>query len=1323
MKTKSILILLFLAAGICNAKLPGISVSNSNPYYHIISISEDDKGMVWFGTDGNGLFRFDGRSYVRFSPEDGDGASLLSGHVNSILSDSKGFLWAGTQNGINKFDIANKQILSYPIEDSNKYVKEVIEDPFSRILLTTEAGLFLFDDDAASFQKVIPFKDNYYRGIILSDSESIWVVYGQFIERYDVNFNFIGTYPSPATILSAEYDGEGLIYLRCASEFLCFNTSRNAFVPAPAALRNADSGAVTLMDRFSDSGIIFVANGKHYYFDFDSERLVSESDPSFPYDSPNTDSRLLIIYRAPSGAVWEITEDGRILSPATDTSNPYRQLCREYDNVSVPGVVSDGASLWFVVDGAKLVTYDIGKRTLREDNIRSIVGERGQSQYYSIFRDEFSGRLLLYSSYNVYEIASTDSGEYTVERTYSKDPDSSIDAITVDKRKTLWASCWYDPDLYFTSRGTESGPVQLETKSMDPDTPRIYISALYTLRNGDIVAAYTDIGLAIIKATTGEVSFVKLSDKYGQMYIHSLYEDPEGNIWAGTSDVGLFIYHPDTGEVEMPAEFEGKNIRTICGDAKGHILFMNQSTLYSYDPADGSFQPIWRTPDAEPDKYGRVFPMADGFLLINSGRKFVAIERNVERSRTLTYGVDVILTDRASDVLSVMQAVSLENGTPVLTFPPSQKNFRMILSTPDFSGEPLIYKYRVRGLTDGWETSFNDPAIPLNNLSYGKHKIEFQLTDIAGDALDEPSALTLRIRRPLLQSIAAYIAYALLFLLMVTAIIQLLISSRKKVLETESIRKEKEFQEKMNEDNIDFFANMSHEFRTPLSIISAAVATMENDSTASASQVRLQKIIRRNCDRMLKLVSQLLDFNRLEHNKLPLSVQLTDANSAIKDIVELFSVGADQKDISLTVEGADSQLFTWMDPDIFEKVMYNLLSNAVKYTPTGGSIKVRSKVCSDVSSLFPGTEYKDGDYLVVEVADSGIGIPEESLSLIFERFGQAFPSQKKSGTGIGLYFAKAMVELHHGFIKAGNDGGAVFTFALPMSQSAYSEYERSQKEDNVRAVDNKRYLSEYTAGGETPQPVSDVKILVIDDDYEIVYFLKTILSPHYKVVSTFDAMSGYKMIESEDPDIIISDVMMYEVDGIQFCKMVKENVDYCHIPLILLTAKSSVANQIEGLNAGADAYIVKPFDPDYLLATIGTLLRNRENVRNILGQSTRVGKAVKESVSAKDRKLLETVYSLFEENLANTDINAGDFADKCGISRTKFFYKVKALTGMTPAEYFRAYKLNRAVELIKEDKYKMSGIAEMCGFSSPSHFATSFKKHFGVLPSEYLDTL
>jgi DNA-binding response OmpR family regulator len=470
---------------------------------------------------------------------------------------------------------------------------------------------------------------------------------------------------------------------------------------------------------------------------------------------------------------------------------------------------------------------------------------------------------------------------------------------------------------------------------------------------------------------------------------------------------------------------------------------------------------------------------------------------------------------------------------------------------------------------------------------------------------------------------------------------------------------------------------------------------------------------------MLKLVSQLLDFNKLEHNKLPLSVSLTDAHSSIRDIVEVFGVGVEQKEIALSLEGADEPLITWLDGDKFEKILYNLLSNAVKFTPFKGSIHVRTSICDHISELFPGEAVSEGNYLVVEVADSGIGIPQESMSVIFERFGQAFPSQKQGGTGIGLYFAKAMVELHHGFIKAANNNGAVFTFALPMVSDAYSESERKPRQEARQDLDNKNYLSEYTT--QTPKARTNITVLVIDDDYEIIYFLKSLLSSEYKVITCFDAMSGYKLIESEQPDIIISDIMMYEMDGLQLCKMVKEDINICHIPFILLTAKSTVADQVEGLNAGADAYILKPFEPHYLMAMVGSLLRNRMAVRSLMENSTKMSKKLGESVSARDKKLLEKIYQLFEENLANTDVNAADFASECDISRTKFFYKVKGLTGMTPTEFFRVYRLNRSVELIKADKYKISSIAEMCGFSSPSHFAMSFKKQFGMLPSEYLN--
>ena len=1309
-----------LAAGLSYGQIPGVFVADPNPSYHVISITEDMQGMTWLGTDGTGLFRYDGSSYVRFAPGEDEG-TIPSGHVSALLSDSKGTLWVGTQTGITRLERGLGRFVRYQLDDNNSYVTRVLEDPSSRIFITTQTGLFLCDEASGSFHKVIPFKEGALISAIVSDYDSIWIVYSSGIERYDTSFKLLGAYPSPAPVRSAVFAEDGLMYLLGLSEVLCFDTDLGRFIPAPEALRSLKAGDMTAMHDYSGQGLILVdAESVHYYYDRQTQALLPESDPLFPYDAPHL-GRLLFLYQGPSGVIWEVNTDGGFKSVPPGNTNPYRHLCRETEGVAVRDAASDGRHVWFIQDGVTLVTYDIASREIRRDDIGRIIGDRSGQQYYYMYWSKYYGRLFLYDSYTVYLLSVDEAGAYHVEQSFTKGPGTAISSITVDRRRTLWVSCQFDPDLYYITRGKPDRHLQLEKKEMQPELSNLYISALYTLRNGDIVAAYTDIGLAIIDANTGDVRYVKLSDKYKQMYIHSLYEDEQGRIWAGTSDIGLLIYDPATGTVEQPAEFERKNIRTIGSDTRGHTIFMHESTLYSYTPRTREFHTIWKTSDSAPDRNGRVFPFDDGYLLINSGRRFVAIEADASRSAPAPERFDVALSGDNAQALALFAAERFGAGIPRIRIPHTQRNLRLTVMAPNYSDTPLQYRYRSKGLTDGWQASFNEPTIALNNTSFGKHRIDLQVADVTGGTASQVESVVLQIRRPPFWSIAAMILYAALFLALVTAIFLLAFQANKRHLEAERIQKEKEFQEQMNQDNIDFFANMSHEFRTPLSIISAAVTTMENDPSNSPAQVRLERIIQRNSDRMLKLVSQMIDFNKLEHNKLPLSVQLTDANDSVREIVDIFSVGAEQKGISLSVEGADHPLLTWLDRDKFEKIMYNLLSNAMKFTPPHGSITVRSRVSGNIASDFPDRTAADGDYLVVEVADTGIGIPEDSLSLIFERFGQAFPSQKQGGTGIGLYFAKAMVEIHHGFIKAANDNGAVFTFAVPMSQSAYSDYERSAKEDSGQSLDNKRYLSEYTSRPEQRHAKTDTTILVIDDDYEIVYFLETILSPHYRVIPTFDAMNGYKMIESEEPDIVISDIMMYDTDGLQLCKMVKENINICHIPFILLTAKSTVANQIEGLNAGADSYIVKPFDPDYLLAVIGSLLRNRDNARKLLGSSTRVGKTLGEAISTRDKKLLETVYRLFEENLANTDINAADFAEECGISRTKFFYKVKALTGMTPTDYFRTYKLNRAAELLKEDKYKIAGIAEMCGFSSASHFAMSFKKQFGVLPSEYLD--
>ena len=363
--------------------------------------------------------------------------------------------------------------------------------------------------------------------------------------------------------------------------------------------------------------------------------------------------------------------------------------------------------------------------------------------------------------------------------------------------------------------------------------------------------------------------------------------------------------------------------------------------------------------------------------------------------------------------------------------------------------------------------------------------------------------------------------------------------------------------------------------------------------------------------------------------------------------------------------------------------------------------------------------------LHVSIADTGIGIPEDALEAVFERFYRTRGTGKAGGTGIGLYYTRALVNLHHGSIRANvrkqddKVTGSIFSFSIPLKKEIYSDSERGENTDVVTNLD--RNLSEYVEKeAETGTDSNKPTVVLIDDDYEILYYLKNLLAPFYNVHFRFDALSGYKMIEEVQPDVIICDMMMVEVDGLQLCRMVKENLSMSHIPFVMLTAKSTMRDQIDSLGAGADAYVVKPFEPEYLMALIKSMIDNRSRVRKMLSTSLSVPSSSKEVLSGQDKSFMDKLYAIMKESLRNGELDIDSVAEKLGVSRSKFYYKVKALTGQTPNEFFTTYKLNYGAELLKKGKYKISAIADMLGFSSPSHFAAQFRKQFGVLPSQYI---
>ena len=421
----------------------------------------------------------------------------------------------------------------------------------------------------------------------------------------------------------------------------------------------------------------------------------------------------------------------------------------------------------------------------------------------------------------------------------------------------------------------------------------------------------------------------------------------------------------------------------------------------------------------------------------------------------------------------------------------------------------------------------------------------------------------------------------------------------------------------------------------------------------------------------------------------------------------------------------EDQLMAWTDGDKLEKIISNLLSNALKFTPRGGHIDVSLDV--------------NDDKVKIAIADTGKGIPEEQKENIFKRFYQ-LDNQTKAivnyGTGIGLYYSRRLAELHHGTLTASNreeGSGAVFTLVYPMNEDAYTDAERKPLEGDAALAVGAQLSTVRSAiplGNAKNCQLSTVNsqldeddrptILVVDDDTEIINYMRMLFSHDFRLITCLDADTALEEMRAEEPNIVLSDVAMPGKDGYQLCQEIKQDIQLSHIPVILVTAKITAENQVEGLNVGADAYVTKPFDPAVLSALIQSQLKNRERVRKLLEKATTTEDAgVDNALSEQDKHFMEELYKLMEEELSNSELDVTRITKMLYISRTKLYYKIKGLTGETPSSFFRTYKLNRAAELLKGGKHTVAEIADMTGFSTQSHFSVVFKKQFGVTPTEY----
>lgn len=813
-------------------------------------------------------------------------------------------------------------------------------------------------------------------------------------------------------------------------------------------------------------------------------------------------------------------------------------------------------------------------------------------------------------------------------------------------------------------------------------------------RKGTLLLAGCN-GLAIFDKATGETQW---HQKFGDFTLHypirCLLQSSAGDIWMATDGEGLIRFNPDKKETRVYTTDDGlasNSVNSLLEDNAGHIWVSTEKELYYLDlsrdivvSANDFLDIAWGyyNPNA-------AFKLSDGSLAFGTAEGAVAFSPtlNLEQHDP----INLILTDFKllyESVKSGTKGSLLKtniNDTQKLNLKYNQNSFSISFSAINFTAPHRIrYEYMLTNYNEEWEHSNSVRSVNYMNLSPGKYIFHLRAFDkYTGQQLGERE-LEIIISRPLWLSWWALLIYAVILSVFIYMYMQ--------------YRKHKANEDKIKE-KIRSFISIAHDIRTPITLIKAPLSELEAQEELPEESKRTVGVAVKNVEKLLTMVTQLLDLQKAESHTEHLKVSQYDIKAYLEEKMAEFHLAAMQKSVELQLEVEPDMPQVCIDREKMDHIIDNLLSNALKYTEKG--------VIHLIVKTVPKKKWS------IEVRDTGIGIPKEEQGNIFHEYYRAQNALNfgESGSGIGLMITRRIVKQHHGSISFNSvEGkGTAFTVVFPqiIKSSIVAESKERGQEMPMQADKS------YTVAGEEGKNV----LLLAEDDPDMREYLTDSLSSEYKVVSVPDGGKALEMAREINPDIIISDIVMPVLEGDELCRILKSSVDTSHIPIILLTALSERENIIFGLEAGANDYVIKPFDLSVLKVRIRNIIQNRQHLRDtVLSMETQPEET--DYTSQLDKEFLDKVMEVVLEELSNSELSINDFCRKLGMSRTSVFNKMKTLTGQGPNDFIRIVRLNKAKELLVSRKYSIAEVANMVGFADPKYFSTSFKKQFDTSPSK-----
>lgn len=798
--------------------------------------------------------------------------------------------------------------------------------------------------------------------------------------------------------------------------------------------------------------------------------------------------------------------------------------------------------------------------------------------------------------------------------------------------------------------------------------------------------------------------------------------DKQGCVWVGTSN-GVHVFDAHRGKAYQYGKGEGmanEMIQDLVVDKLGDIWATTANGLCRFRRTLSSEQPFALTMFDSQNKLGdaKFLPrtaasMADGKLLFGSSTGFYIVDPIQVKDMEYTgHPVFISLLVNNQEVvagkeydgrvilpfaLSTTKKIVLEHDENFITVHFSGLNFDMPHHT--------YYKYRLQGVNNDWIVISPQDGIGRANytdLSPGTYKLEVYSAGLDKVWSKQSATLEIEVLAPLWATWWAKLLYSLAFFALIIFVVRWKIEQNRKRMENEKYKE-------LEEMKYRFFTNISHEFRTLLTLIITPIGSILKRTTDGETRHQLNDVSK-NAGDLLQLVNQLLDFRKMEMNGERLNLQSGNLNEFIQYTTMKFMPLAEQKNIRLAFEDKTEGLFMYFDKDKVGKILTNLLSNAFKFTKAGGSVCVSLEKCI--------LDSRRCAHIIVE--DTGCGIPKEDQAHVFERFyrTEQDSSSQQIGSGIGLNMVYEYIQLHEGKVSLESEEGKGSRFIVDIPADLKREVQQEASEENRIASPVMADVVDGAVGVQTFRKIEKT-VLVVEDNEDFSHFLSQELGRIYnKVLTAKDGIEGAMMAEAENPDIIVSDVMMPRMSGTDMCRRIKENIETSHIPIILLTAWSTDEGRAAGYKAGADAYIAKPFDMEVLLARISNLLEKQEKRQRDFSHSISLDpKTVTDS--SPDEDFLKEVIACIEKNIDNSEYTIDSLSTDVVMSRMSLYRKMKSLTGQTPADFIRTVRLKTAAKLLKEEKCTVSEACYRTGFASPQNFAKHFKEMFGVLPSQY----